>query len=77
MLYCTPQLSGDMLCSHNFDLGQVHDFFRKKVRHCNVTPSSVTTGSMQNGELAIYYELEAGESVENRGIIEMNHLTSK
>ncbi|XP_065898856.1 uncharacterized protein [Dysidea avara] len=53
-------LSGDMLCSHNFDLGQVHDFFRKK-----------------KGELAIYYELEPGESVEKRGIIEMDHMTSK
>ena len=32
---------------------------------------------MQNGELAIYYEIESGESVEQRGIIETEHSTSR
>ena len=32
---------------------------------------------MQNGELAIYYEMELGESIEQRGIIETEHFTSR
>ena len=32
---------------------------------------------MQNGELAIYYEMGPGESMEQRGIIEADHSTSR
>ena len=29
-----PQVSGDMLFSHNFDVGQVLDFFKLRVSRC-------------------------------------------
>ena len=65
-----------MLCSHNFDLGQVINFFRQKV-HILCCFLTFQHSVMQNGELAIYYEMESGESVEQRGIIETEHSTSR
>lgn len=53
-------VAGDMLFNHNFDVGQVIDYFRRK-----------------KGDLAIYYDLQEGESTETRGIVEVDSSTGR
>ena len=74
-----------MLCNHNFDIGQVLDYFRLKVRErvsglaslLKVVQLPRHLPHLQKGDLAIFYELSDGEATESRGIVEVDPSTAR
>ena len=71
----------------NFDVAQVVKYFRQKVSmtqspwYCCAASSqhlsSISIIFEQNGELAIYYEMNEEEKTETRGIVEVCPKTSR